>query len=202
MKKHIFIVTAVLCICTAAAGPAVAGAWEDFEKPLFGLVNDSMKCGFFDTVMPVVSELGNTWYQLGILGVFWVGGGRRTRRTVEICLAGLGGIAVAGTAIKYLVNRPRPPAVYGTDVNVLGPVLNEHSFPSGHTMSAWVIATVVAERHPRLKTLMYTLAGLVAFSRVYMGVHFPTDVIAGAVIGYAGGRWSLRMLDRAAETGT
>jgi hypothetical protein len=58
------------------------------------------------------------------------------------------------------------------------------SFPSGHTIAAFSVATVFAERYPRYKWVAYGLAGLVGFSRVSLQSHHPSDVFAGAVLGY------------------
>jgi len=59
------------------------------------------------------------------------------------------------------------------------------SFPSGHTIAAFSVATVFADRHPKYKWVAYGLAGVVGFSRVSLQAHHPSDVFAGAVLGYA-----------------
>jgi undecaprenyl-diphosphatase len=62
------------------------------------------------------------------------------------------------------------------------------SFPSGHTASAFAFATAAAGTIPRLRPELLALAGLVGYSRVHTGVHYPADVIAGAAIGVAAGK--------------
>jgi undecaprenyl-diphosphatase len=68
-----------------------------------------------------------------------------------------------------------------------------HSFPSGHATVAFACATVLALAVPRLRVPLFVLAALIAFSRVYVGVHYPFDVLAGAVLG-VGLATALRML--------
>jgi undecaprenyl-diphosphatase len=88
--------------------------------------------------------------------------------------------------IKGGVDRARPPLTDG-GIHAVGGVPNSSSFPSGHAATAFAAATVVAILMPRLRTPVLALAALVAFSRVYLGVHFLSDVLAGAVLGIVAG---------------
>jgi undecaprenyl-diphosphatase len=87
-------------------------------------------------------------------------------------------------ALKAQIGRDRPPVV-DPDPEPLVRLPDTHSFPSGHATVAFACATVLALAVPRLAVPLYVLAGLIAFSRVYVGVHYPLDVLAGAVLGYA-----------------
>ncbi|QKQ98114.1 phosphatase PAP2 family protein [Candidatus Nanohaloarchaea archaeon] len=66
------------------------------------------------------------------------------------------------------------------------------SFPSGHSAVAWTLAVILSGRKPGLRPYLYTMATLICFSRLYLGVHFLFDVIAGALIGAAVGKIVLR----------
>jgi undecaprenyl-diphosphatase len=78
---------------------------------------------------------------------------------------------------KTIVHRHRP------FVTQLGAKTSTHSFPSGHSATSFACAMVLAAAAPRLRVLLYALAALIAFSRLYNGDHFPLDVLAGSVLG-------------------
>jgi undecaprenyl-diphosphatase len=88
------------------------------------------------------------------------------------------------TGIKYAVGRDRPPAVI-LDPEPLMEVPTTSSFPSGHAATSFACAVVLSRIAPRLTIPLFVLAALIAFSRVYVGVHYPFDVLAGALLGVA-----------------
>ena len=100
-------------------------------------------------------------------------------------------VAVSGllvTVMKVAVNRPRPPEYFGSKgVEVHAPLgsPSDRSFPSGHTQTAFGAAAYLACVYPFLAPVFLVLAVLVGLSRIALGVHFPLDVLAGAIIGSA-----------------
>jgi len=91
---------------------------------------------------------------------------------------------VLALAAKGLIGRDRPPVRY-PEPEPLVRVPHDHSFPSGHAATSFACATILAFAVPRLALPFYVLAAAIAFSRVYVGVHYPLDVLAGAVLGLA-----------------
>lgn len=114
-----------------------------------------------------------------------------------LVLASLPG-ALLSRGIKHLADLDRPPAVLAADAfHLVGPALKHYSFPSGHTITAFLVAGVVAYVSPRWRVPALALALFVGLSRVAVGVHWPLDVVAGAVFGlvaawlgiHVGARW-------------
>ena len=100
---------------------------------------------------------------------------------LPVALASSLSIFVTDIFLKNFFARVRPP----------GALLFDYSFPSGHATFAWALAVVLANKEPRARWLFYFLAFLVSLSRIYLGKHYPYDVVAGTLIGLGIGIFSL-----------
>lgn len=109
--------------------------------------------------------------------------------TVELIIEAEAGAAVVTWGGKVGVGRARPWSGHDASTFV-GPTFDGryHSFPSGHTASAFALATVLAERYPNWAPVWYGLATCVGLARISAGAHWPSDVLAGAVVGHLAGR--------------
>jgi len=125
---------------------------------------------------------GWLWYALGIILLLW-GGPQRFSAVGAAGSAAIAGIIVF-KALKRLSHRPRPcqlePHCWS---KVLPP--DKFSFPSGHTMTAFSIALVLSYYYPSLESTLLFLALSIGFSRIVLGMHFLSDVLAGIVLGVA-----------------
>ena len=105
----------------------------------------------------------------------------RRRLWIQVGVAILLAEGISG-ALKAWVERDRPPLVDPAP-EPLVELPSTHSFPSGHATVSFACATVLALAVPRLRIPLFLLAALISYSRVYVGVHYPFDVLAGAVLG-------------------
>lgn len=137
--------------------------------------------------LTVVFVMLSAWWMKGVAFVA-VGavGDVRARRPLPVASlvaavsVGIGSLVVA--LLKETVDRPRPAHADPSIDTVVG-TPGSPSFPSGHTATAFAAAAVVGAFYPRLRWPLYGLAALVGFSRIYLGVHFTLDVVAGAILG-------------------
>jgi undecaprenyl-diphosphatase len=123
---------------------------------------------------------GDSWFWWVALILLWLISNSMWRQWAVVEFVGIGGLAVLVIGIKFLVRRKRPEGEWGSIYRNTDP----HSFPSGHAARAFLIAVIASALAPAwLATLLWIWAPLVCIARVAMGVHYVSDVIAGAALG-------------------
>ncbi len=158
------------------------------DQSIFLFINQHLWNSCMGFAMFVLTQLGNGYFLLPlVIAGLLIFDRKNALRVIVVSIIAIlfGGIIVH--ILKELVQRPRPLAeslFEAININVCGRKLcGENSFPSGHSQIAFSIAAVLSGYYKKW-LLFYLLAFLVAFSRVYIGVHYPFDIIAGSVIGY------------------
>ncbi len=153
----------------------------DFDIKLFYLINKNCSNRIFDFLMPFISELGSIEVLILIsLAIFFL----MKRRKKKVAILLFAGIAITYLIVYFLKNwiaRPRPFAVL-PDVHLIIYGKKGLSFPSGHAAQSFMAATILS-RFFRRYMIFFVIALFVCFSRVYVGLHFISDVVAGALIG-------------------
>ena len=155
-----------------------------FEFGLLRGLHEALGCPFMDFLMPLVTKLGDH-------GIFCIAVAvallcfKKTRRAgVMMGIALLCGFICGNLFLKNVVARPRPYVLPGVQVDLLVARLHDYSFPSGHTLACFEMASVLMLTHRKTLGLpALIIAAAVAFSRLYLFVHYPTDVLAGALLG-------------------
>ena len=144
---------------------------------------------------------------LGDAGLFWILLTlgllcfRKTRRLGAICaLSMLLGMVVTNLLLKNWVRRVRPYEVVASLERIVS-AQKDWSFPSGHTTNSFACAWVLFRSAPKRWGMpALVLAALIGLSRLYVGVHYPTDVLVGLIIGVACAEAALRLMKRAEHT--
>ncbi len=148
-----------------------------------------------DDIMTFVSALGDKGFFWIALGVLFLLLGMKNRKWLDRGWLVLFSLALnalfCNVLLKPMVDRTRPYDLYG--YTPLIPPVGDPSFPSGHTSASFAAATALYAINKKWGIAAYLFAAVMGFSRLYLGVHFPTDVLAGAVLGIAAAKIVIRI---------
>jgi len=148
-----------------------------------------------DQVIPWVTHFGSHIAVIVFLILCFIFMRKKNTLLYILLLYGIQSGVVYG--LKFLIQRKRP-LVFLETLSKLsrgpGEVLDP-SFPSAHTLYAFMMATLLAVWFPRYRVIFYIVAGFIGWTRIYLGVHYPTDVLAGALLGYGITRLFLHWVD-------
>ena len=157
-----------------------------FDLPILEWIRANIWCEVLDVAMPIITTFGDGgifWIAWSVLLMFFP----KTRKTgLGMAFALAMGLVVCNLTLKPMVARIRPydlQAELGVTINLLQGAMHDFSFPSGHTIASFEAATVLLKNSKKMGIPAYILAIMVAFSRLYLYVHYPTDVIASIILG-------------------
>jgi len=158
-----------------------------FDLPILDWIQNNLQSGFMDKFMPFITIFGDAgifWMIISALLVIFP----RTRKTgLGMAFAMMMGLIVCNITLKPLVARVRPYDLqlqeFGITIQLLGEKMHDFSFPSGHTIASFEAAVVLLKNSKKMGIPAMILAVLISFSRLYLYVHYPTDVIASIILG-------------------
>ncbi|MCR1935216.1 phosphatase PAP2 family protein [Clostridium tepidum] len=155
---------------------------QNIDIYILDFIHKNIANNFLDKIMIFITSIGN-------LGLIWIAISllllisKKYRKAGVLCILSLLLSSLIGEVlIKNLVQRGRPFTVI-EGINLLIKAPKSFSFPSGHTASSFAVAAVVGRNIEKFKLPIYILAIAIAFSRLYLYVHYPSDVLVGALIG-------------------
>ena len=160
-----------------------------FDLPILDWIQAHLQCGFLDAVMPIVTLFGEG-------GIFWIAWAvlmlvfPKTRKTgIAMAIALIMGVLICNVTLKPLIGRPRPYDYqlehFGVTIKLLIDAQHDYSFPSGHTIASFEAAVALLLNDKRMGIPAMVIAVLVTFSRLYLYVHYTTDVIFSNIVGTA-----------------
>jgi undecaprenyl-diphosphatase len=157
---------------------------QNIDTWLFYAVNHGLSNPLFDKIMPIVTN-GENWlllYLFFIVQLLWKGGARGRIAIAAIFLTIIISDPLNSRLLKELFERERPCRALEGVFQLVG-CGGGKSFPSSHATNTFAAAVVLSHYYRKFTWLLFAIAATVAFSRVYVGVHYPFDVIAGALVG-------------------
>lgn len=154
------------------------------DVEIFYFINHTLSNSLFDKLMPYLTEVKHWYltYIILILICYFKGGRIGKIAAVGAIFLIIASDQFSSSFLKNLFGRPRPCKVL-PDVNILAFCSGSGSFPSSHAVNNFAAAFFFYRLFPKLKWILISVAALMAFTRPYVGVHYPSDIVAGAIIG-------------------
>ena len=154
------------------------------DTALFYLFNVKLQNGLFDFLMPVLTNLDYWRIPLGLMAISLLVFGKKKGRIAVLFL--VLGIALSdqlcNNVLKPLIQRIRPCNVL-ENIHLLVNCTKAYSFPSSHAMNIFTGCILLSYAYRKIKVILLITAILVSYSRIYVGVHYPFDVLAGMILG-------------------
>lgn len=159
-----------------------------FDLAIFYFCNHTISTGFLDKFFSIITDV-NKWYIAYVIlaGIAFFKGGRRGKiAVIGLILMIVVTDQTGYRLLKESIQRLRP-CIALTDVITPVGCSGSFSFPSNHALNNFAAAIFLMRLFPNYKWIFLTVATLISFSRIYLGVHYPSDVLGGALIGIAFG---------------
>jgi undecaprenyl-diphosphatase len=172
---------------------------QKLDQTLFLLLNRDMANPVLDTIMPFITDLHNWLIPIIViwLGLILFGGKKGRIAAVTIIILVTMSDQIAASLIKPLVHRIRPchPDHFIQGGRFLIGMKKSFSFPSNHAANMGAVATYFSVKYPKIRWIAIGIALMISCSRIYVGVHFLTDILAGLLLGFGCG-WFILFLEK------
>ena len=167
----------------------------EIDFTILDFIQENMRSGIGDILMKGISLLGNH-------GILFIATAlcllllKKTRKAgFMLAIALTAGLVICNVVLKNAVGRIRPFDIVSFPLLISPPT--DFSFPSGHTLHSFICASVIhCSLSRRWGIAAYVFSAIMGFSRMYLYVHYPSDVLAGALLGIAIGRCSVRLCNK------
>lgn len=171
-------------------------AIQSMDFQILDFIAEHMRCPFLDAVMPFITHLADGgWFWIVVAAILLIP--KKTRVIgLSMVIALICGVLTANVTLKPLIARVRPYDI-NTAVELLIKAPTDYSFPSGHTLASFEGAVTLLLYKRSWGIAALTLAVLIAFSRLYLYVHYPTDVLTAVILGILFaffGKWAANKL--------
>lgn len=167
----------------------------NIELSILDFIREYLTTPFLDGIMVFISTLGNAgaiWIATALIMII----SKKYRKTGIVLAIGLiMSLLIGNITLKPLIARPRP-FEYRKGIELIINAPTDFSFPSGHTLASFICATILLIKERKMGCCALVVAVLMAFSRLYLYVHFPTDVLTSVVLGTAIGWISVRISEK------
>ena len=163
-----------------------------YELPVLDWIRSNIANPVLDVIMPIITDFcedGIGWIILALVLLLF----KKTRKLgITMAISLIFGLLLCNLTLKPLVARTRP-FVYNPDIKLIIPQPGEFSFPSGHSVTSFECAFAIYLYSKKWGIPALVFAGMIALSRLYLYVHYPTDVIIGGLLGCLFG-WAAYLL--------
>lgn len=154
----------------------------NIDNSILDFIQNNLRCSLLDKIMPIITSLGNIGLLWIIIAIILLITKKYRKYGIIMGIALIIMLIFGNGILKNLFQRVRPYIANGfNDLLISKPI--DTSFPSGHTYASFASAGVLYYMNKKVGIAAYILASLIAFSRLYLYVHYPSDVLAGIILG-------------------